>query len=60
MRTTQEFSEWSYSSLLSKIKRFVLDLSSTKEIEALSTIYEQDSNSSSKFKAIIIIKDKEV
>ena len=60
MRTIQEFSEWSYSSLLSKIKRFVLDLSSTKELEALSTIYEQDSNSSSKFKAIIIIKDKEV
>ena len=60
MRTIQEFSEWSYSSLLSKIKRFVLDLSSTKEIEALSTIYEQDSNSCSKFKAIIIIKDKEV
>lgn len=59
MRTVQEFSEWSYGSLLSKIKRFVSDLSSTKEIEALSTLYEHDSNSSSKFKAIIIIKDKD-
>ena len=57
MREIKKISDASYSSLSTSIQWFIEKLPANKTIEAMSTLYEPDSNSSNKYHAIIILKD---
>jgi hypothetical protein len=56
MREYKELSAGSYSSLISSIKSYTEKLPKGETVEAFSMLYDIDSNSSNKHKALIIVR----